>query len=64
MVSSEMSQIAGNESAGLTGVELASLVPPLQNHVLQDHESRPPPAAGTKQQQKPKYINVSHRNYF
>jgi hypothetical protein len=47
MVSIEMSQTAGNESAGLTDMELTSLVPPLQNHVLPDHESRPPPAAGT-----------------
>ena len=47
MASSEMLQIDGNESIGLTDMELTSLVSPLQNHVLQDHESCPSQAAGT-----------------
>ena len=47
MASSEMLQIAGNKSIGLTDMELTSVVSPVRNHVLQDHESRPPQAAGT-----------------
>jgi len=47
MASSEMLQIAGNKSIGLTDMELTSLISPLHNHVLQDHESCPSQAAGT-----------------
>jgi len=46
MASSEMLQIAGNKSIGVTDMELTSLVSPLHNHVLQD-DSCPPQAAGT-----------------
>lgn len=47
MPSSETLQIAGNKSIGLVEMELTSLISPLHNHVLQDHESHPPQAAGT-----------------
>jgi hypothetical protein len=47
MASSEMLQIAGNKTIGLMDMELTSLVSPLRNHVLQDHELCPPQAAGT-----------------
>lgn len=47
MASNEMLQIAGNKGIGVTDMELTSLVSPLLNHVLQDHESCPPQAAGT-----------------
>jgi hypothetical protein len=47
MASSEMLRIAGNKTIDLMDMELTSLVSPLRNHVLQDHESCLPQAAGT-----------------
>lgn len=47
MADTEVLQAAGNKTVGLTDMELTSVVSPLHNRVLKDHESCPPQAAGT-----------------
>ncbi|GFG34649.1 hypothetical protein Cfor_03066 [Coptotermes formosanus] len=49
MADTEVLQAAGNKTVGLTDMELTSVVSPLHNRVLKDHESCPPQAAVSHQ---------------